>query len=141
MTIQISWTFMKRTNISILTIWIIIMAKLKNLDILKETLKNQLKLLKYPPKMVLFSSIWVWYKLIWINIGPNIAFLRCLTFSPLQKPWFSIETLKNMLAPQIIELSSNFVLYYLVLFDSILWWAARSDGGHHSKWNRLTRGP
>ena len=50
----------------------IIMAKIENLDFIKEILKNQLKVGKHTPQMLLFSSIWVQYKLIWTDILSKI---------------------------------------------------------------------
>ena len=86
--------------------------------------------------MLLFPSIWVYYKLLWTNILPNKAILRSLIFFPLQKPWFTIETLTNMAAPQFIELSSR--IFPNTLFCLIAYYGELEPGRDHGVWTNVS---
>ena len=80
--------------------------------------------------MLLFSLIWVQF--VWANLDWYFAqkAFKIFYFFLKKKKSFTIE---NHPKP------GGGAIYWvkLYLFDSILWWAVRSDSGHHAEWNRL----
>ena len=117
------------------------MANILNLDFLKEILKNQLKVRKPTPQNV---AILFNLNVIWAHLDLYFAqysILKILDVFPITKTMIYHWNLKKYGGATIYWVKLQFFSYHLVLFDSILWWAARYDGGHHAKWNRLVEGP